>query len=159
MTITITSFKEFGIRTDNLRQSLLPYTLLFFLLAFAELLFLKTGYNTTQLTQLYFSIYSPLWLVIPVSILQEVVFMGYGMAILRKNTKSKFIVIGITVVLFTLAHIIFPYPAIILPGAFIAGVGFSITYYSHPNLLLISLVHTLLNFLPALYCTTGVLQC
>lgn len=159
MLYKLSSYKELGVRVDNLQQSVLPYTFLFFVLALLELAFLTSGYDTTRLIHLYFSFYSPLWLVIPISILQEVVFMGYGMALLKKKYNNKLVVISVIVILFTLAHIVFPYSEIILPGAFIAGIGFATTYYYYPNLYLISLVHVLLNFLPVLYCTTQLISC
>lgn len=153
------TLKTCGIRTDNIHQSLLPYTFLFFFLGISMLLFLKTGYYLPQLIRLYHTFYNPLLLVIPLSILQEIVFMGLIMPMLRKKFKSAFVVIGITVMLFTLAHLIFPYPEIILPGAFIAGLGFALTYYYYPNLILISIVHVLLNYLPVSFCALKLINC
>jgi len=49
-------------------------------------------------------------------------------------------------VLFSLMHIIYLKAYVTLPLTFIAGIGLAWIYYKYPNLILISIAHTILKF-------------
>ncbi len=87
-----------------------------------------------------------LFLFIPISILQEVIFRGVLMNMLQRVFKNPIFIIGLNASLFALIHIIYLNQTIILPITFIGGIGFAYIYYKYPNLILISLSHAILNF-------------
>ncbi|MEA3398924.1 MAG: CPBP family intramembrane glutamic endopeptidase, partial [Patescibacteria group bacterium] len=80
------------------------------------------------------------------SVLQEVVFRGVLMHMLRRAFKSPFFIIILNAALFALIHILYADAKVILPLTFLAGICFSWLYYKYPNLILISISHTILNF-------------
>ncbi len=87
-----------------------------------------------------------LLLFIPISIIQEVVFRGVLMKLLRKAFLSQTFVIGLNAAVFALIHVIYDNSTFVLPMTLIAGIGFAWMYYKYPNLILISISHTILNF-------------
>ncbi len=92
-----------------------------------------------------------MYLFFVVSLFQEVAYRGYLMPALGKIHKSPgFIIIG-NALLFTFLHSIFPGLLIGLPVAFAGGVGFAYMYYKYPNLPLIILSHSVLNFFIVLF--------
>lgn len=92
-----------------------------------------------------------LYLFFIVSAFQEIAYRGYLIPALAKLTDSPLLIILCNTLLFTLLHTIFPNPLINLPLAFIGGFGFSILYMKYPNLPLIILSHSILNFVAVLY--------
>ena len=87
-----------------------------------------------------------LLLFVPISVLQEVVFRGILMHMLLKAFRNIPFIILVNASLFALIHIIYLNTDIILPVTFIGGIGFALMYYKYPNLILISISHTVLNF-------------
>ncbi len=87
-----------------------------------------------------------LLLFIPISILQEVIFRGILMKLLRHAFSSPVFIIALDAAVFALMHVIYLNATFILPMTFIAGIGFAWIYYKYPNLILISASHTILNF-------------
>lgn len=87
-----------------------------------------------------------LLLFIPISVLQEVVFRGILMHMLKRAFSNPIFIILLNAALFALIHIIYIDAKIILPLTFIGGIGFAWIYYKYPNLVMISISHTILNF-------------
>jgi membrane protease YdiL (CAAX protease family) len=87
-----------------------------------------------------------LLLFIPISVLQEIIFRGFLMRLLRRAFSSPIFVIAVNAAVFALMHVIYVNSIFVLPLALIAGVGFAWMYYRYPNLILISISHTILNF-------------
>jgi uncharacterized protein len=85
-------------------------------------------------------------LFIPVSVLQEIVFRGILMNMLRRAFASPIFVIAINASVFAFMHVIYLNSTFVLPMTFIAGIGFAWMYYKYENLVLISISHTILNF-------------
>ncbi len=92
-----------------------------------------------------------LLLFIPISILQEVIFRGILMNFLRRAFKNPLFIIVLNACIFTLLHVIYLHSAFVLPFTFIAGIGFAWMYYQYPNLILISISHTILNFIAMIF--------
>ncbi|MBP6908643.1 MAG: CPBP family intramembrane metalloprotease [Candidatus Pacebacteria bacterium] len=82
----------------------------------------------------------------PISILQEIVFRGILMKMLVRAFSQPLVIISINAIVFALMHVIYSNAVFILPLTFIGGIGFAWMYYRYPNLILISLAHTVLNF-------------
>ncbi len=88
-----------------------------------------------------------LLLFIPISILQEIIFRGVLMNMLRRAFVSPIFIIILNASLFSLIHVIYLNSVFVLPLTFIGGIGFAWIYYKYPNLILISASHTILNFI------------
>lgn len=138
--------------SPNLRQSVILY-LLFTTTAFTiSYTFIHLTHQEDKLCRLWSNLYNPLWLVVPISVGQELIFRGWLMPTLKKRIHNLVRVILINAALFSLAHFVLPFPEIVVPGAFAIGLGFAAIYYFYPNLVLISLSHTLLNLLSVPFC-------
>lgn len=86
-----------------------------------------------------------------VSLFQEIAYRGYLIPALAKLTNSPLSIIVCNTLLFTLLHTIFPNLLFNLPLALIGGFGFSIMYMRYPNLPLMIVSHSILNFVAVLY--------
>ena len=87
-----------------------------------------------------------LLLFIPLSVLQELVFRGVLMNMFKRVFRSQAFIIILNASIFSLMHIIYLNSTFVLPVTFVAGIGFAWIYYKYPNLILISISHTILNF-------------
>lgn len=137
------TYADLGIKHDFVKD-IVPYILftiggVFFLVWLSQIVphtpFLKWWQNIKFLL-----------LFIPISILQEVVFRGVLMNMLKRAFKSPIFIIGLNASVFALMHVIYLNATFVLPMTFIAGVGFAWMYYRYQNLPLISIAHTILNF-------------
>lgn len=143
------TLESLGIRTDNLSQTVTPYIIFAILgaivvIALAKYLHRKPLDNWW--TKSHF-----LFLFIPISVLQEFAFRGFLMPKLAEVFTSPSLVILINSLLFSFLHIIYPNQKLLLPVAFLGGLGFAGMYYFYPNLILISLAHMVVNFVAVLY--------
>ncbi len=143
------SWRSLGMRSDNIRALTLPYTIftlvsVCLLLVFAHILGKEPTPGWTNNSSLLF-------LFIPISFTQEFLYRSFLMTELRKFYTSIISVIIVNSLLFTFLHVIYGEPFITLPLALVAGVGFSYMYYKYPNLWLIALSHSILNFVAVLY--------
>jgi membrane protease YdiL (CAAX protease family) len=91
-----------------------------------------------------------LLLFIPLSILQEVLYRMFLIPKLKELFETRMTVVLVNAALFTLLHIIYPEPALMLPLAFAGGLGFAALYLYRPNIVLISITHIILNFVAVL---------
>lgn len=137
------TYSDLGINKDFMKD-IIPYALftvggVFFLVWLAQVVphepFLKWDDNTKFLL-----------LFIPISILQEIIFRGILMNMLRRAFKSPIFIIILNASVFAFLHVIYLNSIFVLPMTFIAGVGFAWIYYQYENLPLISVAHTILNF-------------
>lgn len=83
----------------------------------------------------------------PISILQEIIFRGVLIKMLLKAFDDIKIVIFINALVFALIHVIYANAVFVLPLTFMAGIGFAWMYVYKPNIILISISHTILNFI------------
>ncbi|MFA5773073.1 MAG: CPBP family intramembrane glutamic endopeptidase [Candidatus Paceibacterota bacterium] len=135
--------EDFGIKKNWTKESI-PY-IIFTIIGIFFLVFLaKTTIHQPFLN--WWKNARFLLLFIPLSVLQEFVFRGILMHMLRRAFTSPLFIILLNAALFTIIHIIYLNSFIVLPAMFIAGVGFAWMYYKYKNLVLISVSHTILNF-------------
>lgn len=87
-----------------------------------------------------------LLLFIPLSVLQEIIFRGVLMNMLERVFSNPIFIILLNAILFAMIHVIYLNSIFVLPMTFIAGIGFAWMYYKYKNLPLISISHTILNF-------------
>ena len=137
------TYADLGMRKDFMKD-VIPYSLftvggVFFLIWLAQIVphspFLEWWENAKFLL-----------LFIPLSVIQEIVFRGILMNMLRRVFASPIFVILINASVFAFMHVIYLNSVFVLPMTFIAGVGFAWMYYQYENLPLISIAHTILNF-------------
>lgn len=137
------TYADLGIRWDFMKD-IVPYSLftiggVFFLIWLAQIVphkpFLEWWGNIRFLL-----------LFIPISILQEIIFRGILMNMLRRAFSSPIFIIILNASVFALMHVIYLNSVFVLPMTFIAGIGFAWMYYKYQNLPLISIAHTILNF-------------
>jgi membrane protease YdiL (CAAX protease family) len=87
-----------------------------------------------------------LLLFIPISVMQEVLFRGILMKMLLEAVKSVEVAIFINATVFCVLHIMYVHATFVLPLTFIGGVAFAWMYTKYKNLVLISISHTIFNF-------------
>ena len=125
---------DLGIRTDNLKTAIIPYFVLtaFFLLGSILVLNLIGD----LLFPLWNKLYPSILILIFLAFLQELVFRSFLIPQLKSRVKSMFLVVLLDATIFAIAHIVFPFSHILVPGAFVVGLGFAYVYYYYPNLFL-----------------------
>jgi membrane protease YdiL (CAAX protease family) len=140
------TYSDIGIQ-KGLMKDIIPYTI--FTLVGIAFLFL-IAYLAPKVAEkriyLWWENLRFLILFIPISVLQEIVFRGILMHLLVKAFKNPIFIIILNASLFALIHIIYLNSIIVLPLTFLGGIAFAWIYYKYPNLILVSLSHTVLNF-------------
>jgi len=141
--------KDLGLSRDTFKKYLFPYlgfivTGVFGILYFAQKMNMETQHFWW--TKPHF-----LFLFLVVSFLQEFAYRGFLIPLLKKFFTDRLGIVLINALLFTLIHIIYPIPQIMLPLAFIGGLTFAVIYMKYPNLWLISIAHSVLNFVAVLH--------
>lgn len=152
------SLKKLGIRTDNIRETLVPYTL--FTIVGLGVIFVFAFFldRNTAIEWWLYPHFQYGFLV--TSVLQEVMFRGFLMPKLKNIFSSAWHVIGANGLLFALIHVVFPDPLLLFPLGLISGIAFAAMYYYYPNLILIALSHSILNFFAMLHCFFSIsIQC
>jgi membrane protease YdiL (CAAX protease family) len=140
--------KDIGFRFDNLQSALpsyLYFTLfgLLMLFVYAQILELPSlrvlGGGDAELKLLL--------TFLPISFFQEFLYRGFLMRMLSKIfSPDRHTIIFINALLFALLHIIYPHQLFILPLTFVGGLAFATIYDRKPNLILISIAHSILNY-------------
>jgi membrane protease YdiL (CAAX protease family) len=143
------SHHDFGLRTDNFKTTWFPYALMTLVGVFLIILFSKT-IGLAPVGDWFLKPHF-LYLFLVVSVLQEFAFRGFLVPVLRGAFPDTAGVVVINALLFTLIHIIYPIPQFSLPLAFIGGIAFALMYVKYPNLYLIAISHSILNFIAVLY--------
>lgn len=136
--------KDLGVRSDNIKKGLILYGALT-IVGVVAISYYAEEMGMGTLAGIKPSLHLLLTF-IPVSFFQEFIYRGFLMKMLRSVFPDRMTVILLNAGLFTILHIIFPLPTVMLPLAFIGGLYFAITYYIVPNLWLVSFSHAILNF-------------
>jgi membrane protease YdiL (CAAX protease family) len=140
------TFNDLGIR-KNFMKDIVPYTL-FTISGIGFILWISKITPGIEGREYYewWEDARFLLLFIPISVLQEVVFRGILMRLLEKAFSNPIFIIILNASVFALIHIIYTNTTLVLPLTFIGGIGFAWMYYRYPNLIMISVSHTILNF-------------
>jgi membrane protease YdiL (CAAX protease family) len=91
--------------------------------------------------------YRFLLLFIPISVLQEVAFRGILMNFMTRAFSNPIFIVSLNALIFAFMHVIYLNTIFVLPFTFIAGIGFAWIYLKYKNLILVSISHTVLNFI------------
>lgn len=143
------TWKDVGIRVDNIKKGLLSYALFTVIAAiFVSVYFNSIGKspNTNIFQYWHFKFFF-----IPISIFQELVYRSFLLTKMREITSNKIFLIASNVIAFFLLHIFFPDISSAYPLPIIGGLGWIMLYYWCPNLILASISHIILNFLSVMY--------
>jgi membrane protease YdiL (CAAX protease family) len=142
--------RKLGLRFDNLRSALIPYAL-FTVVGVLSVLVVARLTDRIPRSHWWEDPFFRYYLV-PICVLQEVVFRGFLMPVLQNLCRSATAVIVWNSLLFASPHVIYPDPAVALPAIFVGGIGFASIYQVYPNLLLVTASHVALNFVAVVYC-------
>lgn len=134
---------DLGIRTDNFKKSLLPYAV-FTIIGIVSLFVLASLLNKHVLPQWW--TYPHLqWAFLPISVAQEFVFRAFLQTKIQR-VINPFLAIFIIALMYSGIHLLWKDP-LIMGMTFVAGLGWGYLWYKYPNFYLLSISHTILNFL------------
>lgn len=143
------SIHEIGLSNHTFKKYLMPYLIFMITGVFGIVLFADKFNMDPQpewWTKPHF-----LFMFIIVSVFQEFAYRAFLIPKLKIVFSDNLGIVLINALLFTLLHIIFPFPQIMLPLAFSGGLVFAVIYIKYPNLVLVSIAHSVLNFVAVLY--------
>lgn len=136
--------RDLGLSGKTFKKALPTYTLAT-LVALVAVVLLAKQVHFVQQTGIFQKAHF-LFIFIIVSFFQEFAFRGFLLPVLGRIFPNTFTVIIVNALLFAFMHAIYPFPIVGLPFAFVAGLFFAILYHKYPNLWLVSLSHSVLNF-------------
>lgn len=143
--------KMLGLTKSNIKKFLLPYTI-FTAIGIMFIIYLSEGILNKEEIKNWWQYSHFLYMFFIVSFFQEIAYRGYMIPALGKLTnKNTSTIIFINAILFTYLHIIFGNLILSLPLAFLAGISFAAMYIKFPNLILMIISHSILNFFAVLY--------
>jgi hypothetical protein len=140
---------DVGLTFQNIRKGIPMYTIATALAAIA--IIATAHFMGLQSPERWWTNPHFLFMFVVVSFFQEFAFRGFLMPLLHKIFPDTFTIILVNALLFSGMHAIYPFPALGLPFSFAAGLFFAILYRKHPNLILVSASHSILNFLVVWY--------
>ncbi len=137
------SMQEIGIRTDNLKSTLLPYLLAtvvgsYMIIWYAQISGKIAVDRWWEIPYLQFAF-------IPTSAVQEFLYRGFFQTQYQKFSKPV-VAIVLTAMLYSFMHILWHSGEFIVL-TLIAGLVWGVLWYKFPNLIWISASHSVLNFL------------
>jgi len=147
------TFYRLGFRIDNFKSSLLPY-LLFTFLGCISLVLIAKHFNKKFVEKRWKNTHF-LSMCVVLSFFQELVYRGYLMPKLQNMFTSVFTIVLINSLIFSYIHIIYPDKIRNLLLSFVGGTGFAFLYYYYPNIYLITVSHSMLNFTAVLFGLIG----
>jgi membrane protease YdiL (CAAX protease family) len=143
--------KMLGLSKQNFKK-FLPQYFVFTAIGVLFIIYLSEGILNKEEIKNWWNYSHFLYMFFIVSFFQEIAYRGYLIPALGKLTnKNTSTIIFVNALLFTYLHIIFGNLGISLPLAFLAGISFSSMYIKYPNLILIIISHSILNFFAVLY--------
>lgn len=137
--------EDLGLHLHNFRKNFFPYAA-FTIVGAWLLMWLadKLGYEASLG---FWKSPHFIFLFLPISFFQEFAYRGFLMPLLRKIFSKTSTVIVVNALLFSFLHIIYPHPEVMLPVAFVGGLAFAWIYHHYKNLLLVSISHSVLNYI------------
>lgn len=138
------SWEKLGFRLDNFQESLLPYTIVLALALIFIGLFGRA--NGRRFIPSWREHQKVLFWVTLGSIFQEFAYRGYLMPKLMEVNDNIFFVLILNTVLYGLVHITYPEAKSNMLLITLGGLMFATIYWYYPNLILISVLHMILNF-------------
>ena len=137
------SLMELGIRLDNLSSSIYLYFVAVVVSVITLIILSKILGN--KRAEKWYEDPHFLFLFIPISIAQQFLYQGFILLKLDSVFPAA-IAVATTALIFGYMHTIYPRPLFSMVLGTAGGVLFATLYVIHPNLLLASVSHALLNF-------------
>jgi len=134
---------ELGVRTDNLKGTFRPY--FFFTFLSVVLIIWHARYSGKTPLEYWWQIPYLQFAFIPTSIVQEFIYKGFFQTQYQKILKP-IISILISAIIFSFMHILWNSVEFMIMTLF-GGLMWSLLWYRYPNLIWISISHSVLNFL------------
>lgn len=147
------TFYKLGFRFDNLSYSLFPYLIFSLIGLIASVLVAK--YLNKKPVKMWWKISHFRTGFITLSFLQELVYRGYLIPKLETIFSSVVTIVLVNSLIFAFIHIIYPNNIRNLVLTFVCGLFFASLYYYYPNLYLITVSHSVLNFVAIYYGIIG----
>jgi len=135
--------EDMGLRHDNFKKAF-PFYLFFTVLCIGVLFLIHSNVNMPDVNTKIFFIKTFAFF-LPSSFFQEFAFRSFLIPRLKEIFESKYVIVFLNAFLFALIHIIYSNWGISLPITFVSGIFFAWLYIKYPNLLLVSLSHSILN--------------
>lgn len=148
------TLEEIWIHKDKLKISIISYVIftafiIWLIFIFAH--FLNKGIQSDWYSDSHF-----FYIFTLSSFAQEFIFRGYLVQKLKMMWQKPIIVILLSAFLYAIVHIIYPDAIIMFALSLILGIWFSSLYYYFPNLIIISISHSIINFTAVLYCFVNI---
>lgn len=137
------TYEDMGLHLHNFKKSF-PFYASFTFLGVLALLFISQFVNLPDIDTKIFFIKTFAFF-IPISFFQEFAFRVFLIPRLQLLYKNDLFIIFVNALLFMLLHIIYPNWGVGLPLTFFSGILFAWLYIKHPNFVLISIAHIVLN--------------
>lgn len=138
-----TSIYELGIRSDNLKNTFIPYFLFTFIAAVLTVWY--AWYSGKTPVESWWKIPYLQYIFIPTSIVQEFIYRGFFQTQYQKFLKPSISILIIAIV-YSFMHILWGSGEFIIL-TLLAGLIWGILWYKYPNLIWMSISHSVLNFL------------
>jgi hypothetical protein len=141
--------EDMGVRHDNFRKAF-PFYLFFTALGVLILFLISSKVKLPEVRTIPFYIKTIIFF-IPSSFFQEFAFRSFLIPRLKiVFNNNNYYIIFFNTILFVFMHIIYLNWGIILPLLSIMGVLFAWLYIKYPNLILVSVAHSILNVIAVL---------
>lgn len=140
---------DLGIRLDNIKESLVPYLVFTIVGTLCLIVIAKVLKNKPEKD--FFKQKHFIFGFIILSMLQEFLFRSFLIVRLSSLTDSTILIILINAILFTIMHLIYFNKKSILLLLFCSGLVFAYLYLNYPNLILISISHSILNYFAVMF--------
>jgi len=137
------TYDDMGVKYDNFKKAL-PFYLFFTVLGVLVLLLIDHKVNLPEIGSRAFYI-KTLAFFIPSSFFQEFAFRSFLIPRLKMIFNNNYYIIFFNTILFVFMHIIYSNWGVILPLLSISGILFAWLYIKYPNLILVSVAHSILN--------------
>ncbi len=134
---------NFGLRTNNIYDQVVAYLSVtfvaaLFLLVLARIMKMKSAKEWREDPHFIF-------LFVPISFAQQFLFQGFILFKLQQTFPSVRAIV-VTAVMFGYMHTIFPRPVLNMILGTTAGLLFAVLYTIYPNIIVVSVMHSILNF-------------
>lgn len=143
------SLVDLGIRLDNIRESIPPY-LFFTVISSLFLIIISKALKKYPEKNFYMKKHFIFGFIF-VSVLQEFLFRGFLIPKLATIINPMFFIILVNAILFTFMHIIYFSKKSIMILLFISGIIFAYLHLNYPNFLLLSISHSILNYIAVMF--------
>ncbi|MBP6884523.1 MAG: CPBP family intramembrane metalloprotease [Candidatus Pacebacteria bacterium] len=140
---------DLGISTRTIRPYLIPYIFATFF-SLVGIVYVAHELNFFPVDDWWTNPHF-LFLFIFISIFQEFTFRGFLIPVLGRIFTDRFTIVLVNAFIFAGMHAIYSFPVTAFVFSFIGGLIFAGMYVRYPNLILVSIMHCIMNFVAVLF--------